>query len=88
MAIGNGDPGGASTEGSRPERAGQDAVELLHQEGPHSIANQLKEAAEFWEVFDDQAQPPSPDGNVQGKQPAHRLHQPGRRPGGRKCMQP
>ena len=45
MAIGNGDPGGASTEGSRPERAGQDAVELLHQEDPHSIANQLKEAA-------------------------------------------
>ena len=118
QAIGNGGPGGASAEGSRPERDGQDAMELLHQENPHSIANQLKEAAEFWEVFDDQAQPPSPKGygepgdgeddvqaddfetrvhgllmtevedavdrryRLQGKQPAHRLHQPGRRPGG------
>lgn len=32
----------------------------------HTVANQLKEAAEFWEVSDDVAQPPSP----------HKLHAP------------
>ena len=59
--IGRGSLGGDGPEGDRPERDGQDAAELLHQENPHSITNQLKEAAEFWEVFDDQAQPPSPN---------------------------
>ena len=32
----------------------------------HTVANQLKEAAEFWEVSDDVAQPPS----------SHKLHAP------------
>ena len=120
QAVGNGNLEEGELERNRPERDGQDAAELLRNENPHSIANQLKEAAEFWEVFDDQAQPPSPDRDgdhgdgeedaqaddfeaqvhgllmtevdehdvadrryrLQGKQPAHRLHHQGRRPGG------
>ena len=120
QAVGSGSLGDGGLDRNRPERDGQDAAELLHQENPHSIANQLKEAAEFWAVFDGKAQPPSPDRDgdpgdgegdaqaddfeaqvhgllmtevdeqdavnrryrLQGKQPAHRLHQQGRRPGG------
>ena len=125
QAVEDGNLEKGGPERNRPERDGQDAAELLHDGNPHSIANQLKEAAEFWEVFDDQAQPPSPDHDedhggceedaqaddfetqvhgllmteveeqeavdrryrLQGKQPAHRLHHQGRRPGGRKSMQ-
>ena len=115
QAVKDGNLEGGGPERNRLERDGQDAAELLHDGNPHSIANQLKEAAEFWEVFDDQAQPPSPDRGgeedaqaddfetqvhgllmtevdeheavdrryrLQGKQPAHRLHHQGRRPGG------
>lgn len=52
QAVNNGCPGDAPVKAHRPERDGEDAAELLHLENPHSIANQLKEAAEFWEVFD------------------------------------
>ena len=45
------------------ERDGQDAVERIQGGNPRNMAEQLKAAAEFWEVFDDIDQAPSEAGD-------------------------